>query len=464
MMDTSRPTVGLVGRVKAEITRRIAARTLVAGMKLPSIRAFAEIMQVSKSTVVEAYDRLAAEGVIVSRAGSGFYVAAISAPLKLSAMAPRVDRAIDPLWVSRQSLDSRADMLKPGCGWLPDNWMVDETLRKSLRQLARAPHAELSDYGAAAGYQPLRSLLARRVEQQGIDISPEQILLTESGTQAVDLLCRFLLQPGDTVLVDDPCYFNFLALLRAHRVDVCSVPYDQGGPDIAAFEKILQHSKPKIYMTNSAIHNPTGATLSAMTAHRLLRLAEDHQLTIIEDDIFADFELEPAARLASFDGLERVVQVGSFSKTLSASVRCGYIAMPRDWIESLTDLRIATGFGGAQMSAKLVYAVLTDGSYRKHLEQLRQRLSKTMAQLCDRLAGLDIQPIVQPEAGIFLWTRLPRNTNAADIAMQALDHDILLAPGNIFSVSQTAADAMRFNIAQTTDSRIFKFLEKALDG
>ena len=115
---------------------------------------------------------------------------------------------------------------------------------------------------------PLRQLISRRLGERGVDAAPDQIVLTESGTQAIDLICRFLLEAGDTVLVDDPCYFNFQALLRAHRVRVVSVPYTPSGPDIEAFAAVLAAERPRLYITNSAVHNPTGATLSPVTAHR----------------------------------------------------------------------------------------------------------------------------------------------------------------------------------------------------
>ena len=128
----------LVESVMATIRQRIAARSLTPGARLPSIRAFAKAMQVSKSTVVEAYERLAAEGAIRSRPGSGFYAAGSLAPLSLAEIGPRLDRAVDPLWVSRQSLEAGDEMLKPGCGWLPASWMPQAGLRRALRTVARA--------------------------------------------------------------------------------------------------------------------------------------------------------------------------------------------------------------------------------------------------------------------------------------------------------------------------------------
>lgn len=386
----------LIARVMAMVRNRISGRILTPGARLPSIRSFAAAMQVSKSTVVEAYERLAAEGLIRSRLGSGFFVAAPLAPLSLAEIGSRVDREIDPLWVSRQALEAGSDVLKPGCGWLPPSWMPQEALRRALRTVARGDQASLVDYGSPLGLLPLRQLLARRMTQHGIEASPDQVMLTESGTQAIDLLCRFLLEPGDTVLVDDPCYFNFHALLRAHQARIVGIPYTPSGPDIDLFAQALNEHRPRLYITNSALHNPTGATLSPLIAHRLLKLADQSGLTIIEDDIFADFEHTPAPRLAAFDGLERVVHIGSFSKSLSAAVRCGFITAPRDWTEPLTDLKIATSFGGPGFAAELVLTLLKDGSYRKHIEVLRQRLARAMEDTTARLKKIGITPWIRP--------------------------------------------------------------------
>ncbi|TIX53317.1 MAG: PLP-dependent aminotransferase family protein, partial [Mesorhizobium sp.] len=275
----SEGSVTLVESVMSTIRHRIAARSLTPGTRLPSIRAFARTMQVSKSTVVEAYERLAAEGIIRSRPGSGFYAAGPLAPLSLAEIGPRLDRAVDPLWVSRQSLEAGDGVLKPGCGWLPASWMPEAGLRRALRTMARGDDVTLTDYGTPLGLAPLRHLLARRMAEHGIEASPDQIMLTESGTQAIDLLCRFLLEPGDTVLVDDPCYFNFHALLRAHRAKVVGVPYTPSGPDIELFAQALLEHRPRLYITNSALHNPTGAILSPVVAHRLLKLADQSDLT-----------------------------------------------------------------------------------------------------------------------------------------------------------------------------------------
>lgn len=452
----------LVESVMQAVRQRIAARTLAPGAKLPSIRSYAETMAVSKSTVVEAYDRLAAEGIIQSRRGSGFYVAGHLPPLSLAEIGPRLDHAIDPLWVSRTSLDASKDMAKPGCGWLPPSWMPEDGIRRALRALARADNSSLTDYASPLGLKPLRQLLSRRMGEHGIEAASDQIMLTESGTQAIDLLCRFLIEPGDTVIVDDPCYFNFHALLKAHRAKVIGVPYTPTGPDLEGFGQALTEHRPRLYITNSALHNPTGAVLSPVIAHRVLKLAEQHDLTIIEDDIFADFELEPAPRLAAFDGLERVVHIGSFSKSLSASTRCGFVGARRDWIEGLVNLRIATSFGGGRLSAELVHFMLKDGTYRKHMDALRMRLARSMGETSTKLKSLGLKPWIEPRGGMFLWCKLPDGVDAARVAQRGLGEGIIFAPGNVFSQSQSANSYMRFNVAQCVDPRIFHVLEMAL--
>ncbi|WP_371746373.1 PLP-dependent aminotransferase family protein [Bradyrhizobium sp. CCBAU 53351] len=446
------------------IRAKVAGRALGAGDRLPSIRSFAAAMNVSPSTVVEAYDRLAAEGLIRARRGSGFYVApAIMPPLALAEGGPRRDREVDPFWVSRQSLDAEAGVPKPGCGWLPASWMPEAGLRRAIRALARTDADLLTDYGSTRGGLVLRRLLLARLAEDAIHASVDQLMLTGSGTQATDLVCRFLLRPGDTVLVDDPCYFNFRALLRAHQTRIVSVTMTPTGPDITRFEQILATERPRLYITNSALHNPTGATLSLQTAHRLLTAAAAHDLTIIEDDIFGDLEPERSARLAALDGLNRVIRIGSFSKTLSASVRSGYIAARADWIEHLVDLQVATSFGGpSPVATEIIAKVLAGGGYRKHMDELRQKLASTRRDVARRLGAIGIEPWLMPRGGFFLWCRLTGGQDAAQLARAALAEDVVLAPGNVFSVAQTASHFMRFNVAQMNDPLVWDVLRRAL--
>ncbi|TWT15927.1 PLP-dependent aminotransferase family protein [Reyranella sp. CPCC 100927] len=445
------------------VRSKIANRALGSGDRLPSVRRFAEVMGVSPSTVVEAYDRLEAEGVIRARRGSGFYVTGAGLPpVALADMGSPRERNVDPFWVSRQSLDADPSVLKPGCGWLPADWMPNAALRRGLRALGRVDDTILADYGSTRGSLALRRVLLGRLADEGITASADQIMLTASGSQAIDLICRLLLRPGDTVLVDDPCYFNFQALLRAHQTRIVGVPFTPTGPDTAAFEQALDEN-PRLYITNAALHNPTGGTISPQTAHRVLSAAAARGLAIVEDDIFADFEPSLSPRLAILDGLDRVIRIGSFSKTLSASVRCGYIAARADWIEGLVDLQVATNFGGpSPVATELIAGVLAGGSYRKHMDEVRQRLTRARKDAMARLTPLGIVPWIMPRGGFYLWCRLPDGHDSAVIARRCMEENVVLAPGNVFSVSQSAASFLRFNVAQLGDKRVFGVLRDAM--
>ena len=196
--------------------------------------------------------------------------------------------------------------------------------------------------------------------------------------------------------------------------------------------------------------------------HHILTLAERFDTLIIEDDVFADLEPSPAPRLAGFDGVDRVIQVGSFSKTVSQALRCGYIAAKAAWIEPLVDLKLAIALGNSRLSAVLLHRLLTDGSYRRHIDGLQTKLAAARSGTLRRLATLGLEPFIAPRAGLFLWAALPEGFDAAEIARAALSKDVIFAPGNVFSAGQTASRFMRFNAARCVEPRIFEVLQEAM--
>ena len=137
-----------------------------------------------------------------------------------------------------------------------------------------------------------------RLAERGVKADPDQIILTDSASQSLDLVCRFLLESGRRGVVDDPCYFNFLSLLRANRAQGDRRPFHARWPRRRELERLFAAHRPRLDPTAAGMHNPTGVTLSAASVHRVLRLAEEHDVIILEDDIFADFESEPATRFA----------------------------------------------------------------------------------------------------------------------------------------------------------------------
>jgi DNA-binding transcriptional MocR family regulator len=446
------------------VRSRIASRALTRGARLPSVRELAAKLKVSKSTVVEAYDRLVAEGAVVARRGSGFYVAGAARPLTFASADPPPEPAIDPSWINRHAMAGAPGFLCPGAGWLPDTWVLDLGVQRALRLAARDDAERRRQYDEPLGYAALRRLFSVRLAERAVLIDPDQIVVTDSCSQALDLVCRFILGPDDTVVVDDPCYFNFHSLLRAHRVKTVTVSITPAGPDVVALERLFSEHQPRLYLTTAGLQNPTGATPSPATVHRVLRLAEEHDVLIIEDDTFADFEAEPSTRLAGLDGLRRVVQVGSATKAVGAAMRCGYIAARQDWIGQLVELKLATTMGNSATGAAILHRVLTESGYRRHLDALRRKLADAMGHALERLRRHGLVPWIEPRGGIYLWARLPEGVAAADVARHGLTRKVMFAPGPAFSASEEARGYLRFNVARCGEPRIYEALDEAINA
>lgn len=445
------------------IQDQINNKSLMQGSRLLSVRQLALKMNYSVSTVIEAYARLVAEGIIEARKGSGYFVCTRSKPIPAIVPIIAYEREVDPLWISRQSLIAKDDVIKAGCGWLPTDWMPEHCIRKALKTVAKSPIDTLIDYPVPHGHLGLRQCIARKNENYDLNLDSSQILITDSATQSIDLIFRMSLKAGDVILIDDPCYFNFLALIKVHHLQAIAIPFTENGPDLEHFQKALLH-QPKLYITNSGIHNPTGASLSLQTAYQVAKLAEQANLLIVEDDIFSEFEFTPAPRYSALMGLNNVIQIGSFSKTLSASIRCGYIATDPQKIEQLIDLKIATNFSSGNLNAEIIYQALTDGAYRKHIQYLRQRLMISMNETIKRLRELDIEIKIIPKAGLFLWCQLPEDVDAAELSKICLEQGVILAPGQAFSQIISAKRYLRFNVAQSSQPTVYQVLKDAMNA
>ncbi|THF61937.1 PLP-dependent aminotransferase family protein [Pseudothauera nasutitermitis] len=443
----------IVGGIRAQIEDRI----LRPGMRVPPIRRLAETQGVSRFTVVEAYDRLVALGYLRSRRGSGFYVAPRREREESRLPAP-VDRAVDVAWVMRRALDDRPGQIKAGTGWLPAEWMDGEGLRRHLRALSRRADARLAAYGTAQGYLPLRQQLQVKLAEYGIGAQPEQIVLTEGATRALDIVARHLIKPGDTVLVDDPGYFNFFGNLRLQGAKLVGVPRLADGPDTAEMEALLAHHRPKVLFTQSALHNPTGGNLSPAKAFRILQLAEKHDFHIIEDDVYADFQPQLSTRLANLDQLNRVIFIGSFSKTLSGSLRVGYLAARADLAAEFVDVKTLTSVSSSEFNEQLTYQMLTDGHYRKYVERLQGRLAQATQACLRMLERVGMEVFLEPKGGVFVWARPPGLDDAADLATRAAAAGIMLAPGKVFRPQTQASPWLRFNVAFAAHPQLERFL------
>ncbi|AYH44617.1 PLP-dependent aminotransferase family protein [Azoarcus sp. DN11] len=443
------------------IRARIDDRVLRAGMRLPTIRDFAERHGVSRYTVVEAYDRLVALGYARSRRGSGFYVEGRPAPAAGTPARGELARIFASAGLLHRSMDESPNQLKVGLGWLPAEWYDEAGVRRHLRALSRQPRVKLTSYGSPQGYAPLREQLCVKLAEAEIPASPEQIVLTGGATHALDIIVRHLLKPGDCVFVDDPGPWNLFANLRLFGVNLIGVPRLPQGPDPAVLEALLGEHQPKMFFTQSVLQNPTACDLSPASAFRLLQLAEKHDFLVVEDDVYGDFHPRPPTRLASLDQLRRVIYVGSFSHTLSGNLRVGFVACEPELAASLTDVKIVTCLCSSEFAEQLVYRMLTEGHYRNYVQRLRERLLKTGARTLQMLERSGFTEFAEPAGGMFVWARAKGREDVAKLASQAAAEDIMLAPGHVFRPQLQPTPYLRFNVAYAQDPRLERFLSRA---
>lgn len=460
-LNSESPTP-LVDQIVSNIRNQIDDRLLRPGMRLPPIRGFAERNEVSRFTVVEAYDRLVALGYLQSRRGSGFYVAVRQSAPHIEQRSGEVMRAFDNAGVLHQSLDDTSARLKVGVGWLPPEWLDEEGVRRNIRTLARRSDTKVTSYGPPLGYRPLRDQVQTKLGELGIGARPSQIVLTHGATQALDIVARYLLKAGDCVFVDDPGYWNLFANLRLYGVNLVGVPRTMEGPDPDALEALLAEHRPKAFFTHSVLHNPTSSNLSPANAFRVLQLADKHDFLIVEDDAYGDFHPGPATRLAQLDQLRRVIYIGSFSKTLSASLRVGFLACDPDLAASLTDVKIVSCVSTSEFSERLVYLMLTEGHYRKFMDRVHGRLAEATDQTLRLLERSGLSIYAEPKGGMFVWAEAPGIQDSARLASVAAEAGIMLAPGNIFRPQMQPSPWLRFNVAYSLDPRLERFLGESI--
>jgi len=435
----------------------IQAGSLRAGSKAPSIRQFAHAHDVSVFTVVDAYDRLVAQGYFASRPHSGFFVK--QRPVSDAEVSGHGSNfSFDSMWYLRRIFENRALRMKPGCGWLPDDWLFQEGVRRSLRSLT-ADNVDLGGYGEPKGYPPLRQIVRDLLAEQEIAVTSEQVLLTHGSSQAMDLVARRLVRPGDAVLVDDPGYPNLLFSLRFLGARLVGVPRTPAGYDLAVLEQLVIEQQPKVFFTQPRLQSPTGSVAQLAHLHRVMQLADKHDFLVVENDIYVDLDPEPRPSLASLDQLNRVIYISSFSKTISPNIRVGYLAANPDLLEDLAQLKMISGLTSSEFSERLAHGALVDGRWRKHIKGLRERLAKAHEMAAMRLLQIGFEIFSEPKVGIFLWARHPAIPNAAELAYKAAEQDILLGPGHLFTPGLQPSAWFRFNVAFCDDPAIFAFLE-----
>jgi DNA-binding transcriptional MocR family regulator len=450
---------GLAEQLAARLAERIEQRLLAPGARLPSVREAAVRHGVSPGTVVGAYDLLQARGLVLARPQRGFFVRdgaveparrGVAAREAAAALPPPVDATA----LIRSMFQAQHGRPAPGMGTLPAAWLDAPLLQRALRRVCRSADGWLG-YGDPAGDAALRQALSRRLADLGVPAASSQIVTTVGATHALDLVSRALLRPGDAVLVDEPGWAVEFARLARAGMRIVPVPRGPDGPDLAAMERLLQAHRPRLYVTVSVLHNPTGHSLTPSQAHQVLRLAEAHDLVIVEDDTYAWLASPHATRLAQLDGLQRTVSVSGFSKVLAPQWRVGFAALPPALVDRVVDAKLLSTLTSPGPLEAAVADCLAQGLLRRHAERLGERLDAARTRTV-RLAEAAGARFVAPPAGLFGWVDVGCDTEA--LAQPLLDEGWLTAPGALFHATPRPTTLMRVNFATADEPRFWQRL------
>lgn len=456
----------LVDRIFDRVVGEIQAGRLTAGQRVHSVRQLADECEVSRDTVVRAYDKLIAQGHLESRPGSGFFVRSERrTPLRTS------EQGLQQLlseWRRFQLLQPPADAASTtGLGLLPPDWFDEAAIGKALRSVARASVRNLTAYADPLGYLPLRQQLQAKLRDVQIDAPAARIMTTTGATDALHLVVQANLRTvGEFVLVEEPGPFLLRDRLMASGLNFLGVPRDADGPNLEVLREHCERHRPRFFFCSSVLHNPTSGNMSPHKAYQILRLADEFDLTIVEDDTYSDLmatgPATPAVRLASLDQLERVIYVGSFSKTLAPGLRVGYVCAKQKVLDWLIVYRTVSEIAGTSLNERVVYQLLSQGSFRHHCTQLRARLDECRRPVIEQLQALGCTVGAPPDAGMYVWATLPGGADATALARRMADEGHLMAPGEFFCSAPEHRSAMRFNIGRTLGSPALPALGRLL--
>ncbi|QAY89257.1 PLP-dependent aminotransferase family protein [Pseudomonas sp. ACM7] len=426
------------------------------GTRLPSVRQIARINLLSQSSVVEACERLVAQGVLASHHGAGFIVA-------MPALAAQGQQDCPWFEGAEKKQCGTSGELKLGCGGLPESWRETDDLSYAIRQVCRTDMAGLFNYSTPLGLPALRQQIHKRLKQLDILVEESRILTTAGASQGLDLIVRTLFKPGDCVVVENPGYSLLFDLLRLHGVSMIEVPRTPRGPDIEALEALLVKYRPCGIFINSFYHNPTGSSLAPAVAQRVLQLAKTYGLLVIEDDVYADLHSGPGTRLAALGVDDNVIYVGSYSKTLSSSLRVGFVVAGAGVISQLAEVKMISSMGASRFCESVLASLLASGAYRKLVQRQRQRLSNDREAALQVLEDAEWEVFGKPVGGLFIWAR-SRMSDYAQVRKQAQRFGVLLSSATAFSPTAEASDWQRINVAYACDPRARAFFQAtALD-
>jgi DNA-binding transcriptional MocR family regulator len=450
--------VPLYEEVAGKINYLIEQGTLRPGDRVPSIRKLSKQLQVSINTVKEAYNMLEDRCMLEARPQSGYYVRARLPDLPAEPVV--YHPAINPAEVNlcnvyrlvmKDLLDPR--LLQLGIAVPNPEQLPIAKLNRMLARETRRFATQSVSYELPPGNLRLRKQVAQRLLLSGCTLSPDQIVITSGCVEAVVLALRALCQPGDAVAIETPVYFNFLQMIQDLGLKALEIPASpRGGISLEALEYALDRNvgQVKACIVLSNFNNPLGSSMSDGDKEYLVRMLEERQVPLIEDDIYGDlsFSDERPSVAKSFDKTGNVMLCSSFSKTIAPGYRVGWIA-PGRFQEQIERGKMLANVATSSPVQLAIAEFLANGGYDHHLRSVRRVYARQAAQMGDAIGryfpvGTRVS---RPQGGFVMWVEMPEEVDAIVLYEQGKAMGITIAPGPIFSVEGKYRNCIRINAA-----------------
>lgn len=447
-------------RYAEELGAMIASGALPPGARLPSVRDASRTRRVSPSTAFEAYYLLQARGLIESRPRSGFFVVQRPAtpPARPALPRPRSRQVA----VSELVFEVLGAARKPGVAPLGSAFPSAELF--PLQQLKRALSAGMRNLEPARivddlppGNEQLRRQIALRYALSGTRVSPDEIVITNGAMEALTLSLQTITKPGDAVVVESPTFYAALQALERLQLKAVEIPCDRhSGIDMVALRAALKRQDVKACWLMPNFQNPTGSHMPEANRRELMQLLSAQSVPLIEDDVYAELYhgTHPPRPVKSFDTQGLVLHCSSFSKCLAPGYRIGWVAGGR-FAMQIERAKIMTSLSAAVPSQHALSEYLAHGGYERHLRKLRRTLAR-QRDLAARLAARYFPSgtkLSSPQGGYFLWVEFPSSVDTLQLHWDALDRNVNIAPGQIFSASRQFGNCLRLNYGHPRDAR-----------
>jgi DNA-binding transcriptional MocR family regulator len=449
-------------QIADHIESLIDAGTLLPGERLPAIRTLAKSLLINPVTVVKAYELLEQRSLANSKQGSGVYIRTAHKPVQSSNS--------DELYQDREitlmrggSIEIREPVINFATSTPTSDLFPVESLKQAINLVIDRDGGRAFEYDESMGFLPLRQSLSSLLETRyGITAQADSIHIISGAQQGIDILSKALLQPGDTVLVEDPTYTGALAVFASRGARTIAVRLENDGPDLEELKLSLETHHPKLFYMMPDFQNPTGITCSTAKREQIIELVSTYGCYVIEDDYLSDIRFEGAGDFKPLKALERkhqyVIYLKSFSKVMMPGLRIGFIIAPEKLSAPILQAKHITDIFSSGLIQRTFDAYLRHNAWPQHLEMIRSLYKKRMDRLlatCEQQLsdlGVTWSP---PGGGLSLWIRLPSNVSSLDLYKQAAARGVLITPGEVFrSGLSRHDDHFRLSIASTSTQDI----------